>query len=220
MSLLRFERWIDRTVTAALARTFPSPLDIVELESALFRECHDKATPIGSGRTMVPNEFVIALSPRDHRSLNTEETVARLKKAIDRHVRDERYTLAGPIAIMMIKDLEQLVGLAAIRAVILADGIEGEKESKVHLFIGTRRIGLPKGTFSIGRDDAMSLRLDDVAVSRHHCDISMTGDHITIHDRGSTNGTIVNGVRITSGELHHGDVITIGSTEAVFEVSE
>jgi hypothetical protein len=220
MSLLRLERWLDRTVTAALARTFPSPLDIVELESALVRECDDKAMSIPGGHTVVPNEFAIALSPRDHRSLDSNEILVRLKKAISSHVQSEGYTLAGPIAIMLVKDSNQLVGLAAIRAAILAEGIHGEQASSAYLVIGTRRIGLPEGTFSIGRDDALSLRLDDVAVSRHHCDINKSGEQVTIHDRGSTNGTIVNGVRITRGELHHGDVVTIGSTEAVFEVSQ
>jgi pSer/pThr/pTyr-binding forkhead associated (FHA) protein len=37
-----------------------------------------------------------------------------------------------------------------------------------------------------------------------------------LYDRGSTNGTYVNGVRITESVLQHGITIRIGSTEIRF----
>ena len=54
----------------------------------------------------------------------------------------------------------------------------------------------------IGRDDSADIVLDDPGISRRHCEIRVTNDgpHLvaSIRDLGSTNGTFVNGERITS----------------------
>ena len=42
------------------------------------------------------------------------------------------------------------------------------------------------------------------------------GGACVLYDRGSTNGTYVNGVRVTQTALQHGLVIKIGSTELTF----
>jgi pSer/pThr/pTyr-binding forkhead associated (FHA) protein len=42
------------------------------------------------------------------------------------------------------------------------------------------------------------------------------GGNCQIFDRGSTNGTFVNGSRITQLALQHGAQIRIGSTELIF----
>jgi pSer/pThr/pTyr-binding forkhead associated (FHA) protein len=72
----------------------------------------------------------------------------------------------------------------------------------------------------IGRDELADVVLDDPGISRRHCEIRVTNDgpHLvtSIRDLGSTNGTFVNGQRITSTRLDEGDEITIGRTHAVF----
>ena len=72
----------------------------------------------------------------------------------------------------------------------------------------------------IGRDELADVVLDDPGISRRHCEIRVTNDgpHLvtSIRDLGSTNGTFVNGERITSTRLDEGDEITIGRTHAVF----
>lgn len=219
MVLLRLERWLDRTVTSALARAFPSPLDVVELESALRRDCDAKAAVIHGGRQIVPNEFAIDLSPRDYRALHSDETIDRLRRSLNDHVTKSQYTLAGPIAVELYRKPSRVVGVPQIRSTALTPTAMNPETSPVRVVVGTRRIGVPEGTFSIGRADSMSLRLDDVGVSRHHCDISRSPQALTIHDRSSTNGTIVNGVPVTSGHLVNGDVIRVGTTEIVIEVS-
>ncbi|MDQ6716028.1 MAG: DUF3662 and FHA domain-containing protein [Actinomycetota bacterium] len=72
----------------------------------------------------------------------------------------------------------------------------------------------------IGRDDVADIVLDDPGISRRHCELRVTNDgpHLvtSIRDLGSTNGTFVNGERITSQRLEDGDQITVGRTAATF----
>ena len=61
--------------------------------------------------------------------------------------------------------------------------------------------------------------LADPNVSRNHAEIRPSGDGFLLVDMGSTNGTKVNGVRITQHLLEDGDEITFGNTRMRFEAS-
>lgn len=79
-----------------------------------------------------------------------------------------------------------------------------------------QRVALFHG-FSIGKAAGSSLVIDDGFASTNHAQIVMDGrGFCTIYDRGSTNGTFVNGVRITEMPLEHGAAIRIGGTELRF----
>jgi putative serine protease PepD len=68
--------------------------------------------------------------------------------------------------------------------------------------------------FSIGRAEDCDLVLDDEKVSRHHAYIEPGANGATIRDLGSSNGTFVNGARLTEPQpIGDGDTIRIGSTE-------
>ncbi|MBF0456478.1 MAG: VWA domain-containing protein [Nitrospirae bacterium] len=55
---------------------------------------------------------------------------------------------------------------------------------------------------------------DDIEISGVHCEISKSGGKFYIKDLGSTNGTMVNGVSLTSVQkINDGDTITLGQTE-------
>jgi hypothetical protein len=73
---------------------------------------------------------------------------------------------------------------------------------------------------TLGRDDSADIVVDDPGVSRRHSEIRVTNDgpHLvtSIRDLNSTNGTFVNGDRITSSRLEDGDRVTIGRTSAIF----
>jgi pSer/pThr/pTyr-binding forkhead associated (FHA) protein len=72
----------------------------------------------------------------------------------------------------------------------------------------------------LGRDDSADIILDDPGISRRHTELRVTtdGPHFvtTIRDLGSTNGTFVNGERITSEHLEDGDRVTVGRTSITF----
>jgi len=72
----------------------------------------------------------------------------------------------------------------------------------------------------LGRDNSADVILDDPGISRQHTEIRVTSDgpHLitNIRDLGSTNGTFVNGERITSRRLADGDRVNVGRTSLVF----
>jgi DNA-binding winged helix-turn-helix (wHTH) protein len=71
---------------------------------------------------------------------------------------------------------------------------------------------LTDGVHLTGRDDACALVIDASTVSRHHARITVVAGAATIEDLGSTNGTHVNGARISRPtRLGFGDELSLGS---------
>ena len=70
--------------------------------------------------------------------------------------------------------------------------------------------------FSMGRGAGCDIVILDHRASRHHCDVRWNGRQWEVLDRGSTNGTRVNGVPIRQPvALQPGDAIAIGETTLV-----
>jgi pSer/pThr/pTyr-binding forkhead associated (FHA) protein len=89
-------------------------------------------------------------------------------------------------------------------SLILADGTECE-------------LGGP--TYTIGRSDESDLALPKETVSRLHALLVEEEGRWFVEDRGSFNGTALNGARIQPGvrlPLRHGDRITLGAEHLVF----
>ena len=74
-------------------------------------------------------------------------------------------------------------------------------------------------SFVIGRSRECDLRVTDGNASRRHAEIAQEGAIYVLVDLGSTNGTELNGRRVTRQELADGDRITIGATDLVFSRS-
>ena len=64
----------------------------------------------------------------------------------------------------------------------------------------------------IGRSAGCDLVLNDESCSRMHVRLRPEGDACRIEDLGSTNGTYVNGERLSTGHLKDGDLFTVGGT--------
>ncbi|RDI75617.1 Protein of unknown function (DUF2662) [Gaiella occulta] len=98
------------------------------------------------------------------------------------------------------------------------DGVappEPEREV-VTLTVDGRAHPITSRSVVIGRSREADIRLADVNVSRRHAEIVQEGATYWLVDLGSTNGTDVNGRRVTRAKLADGDRITIGATDIVF----
>ena len=68
----------------------------------------------------------------------------------------------------------------------------------------------------LGRSRECDVRVDDPNVSRRHAEVRQEGATYWLVDLDSTNGTELNGRRVTRAKLADGDTITLGGTEIVF----
>jgi hypothetical protein len=98
-------------------------------------------------------------------------------------------------------------------------GRAGGRPTATHVLVvdgpGTRH-ELTTGRNVIGRGTDADIRLPDTGVSRKHVDVVLEGGVATVEDLGSTNGTLVNGRRISRQPLADGDVIRIGHSVLVY----
>jgi diguanylate cyclase (GGDEF)-like protein len=70
---------------------------------------------------------------------------------------------------------------------------------------------------TFGRDPGCDVRLGDEGISRRHAMVrTLGGDRWAVEDLGSTNGTTVNGEKITQRELQEGDRVLVGHTALKF----
>ncbi len=72
----------------------------------------------------------------------------------------------------------------------------------------------------LGRLDTSDIPVKDGKASREHAKIYKQGEQFAIVDLNSSNGTFVNGEKITKRILKSGDEIAIGTVRLVFELPE
>ena len=91
-------------------------------------------------------------------------------------------------------------------AILVLRGGEGEGQHFV----------LSSAMTNIGRHADSDIALDDITVSRRHCDVIQESGRFVVRDVGSLNGTYVNQKRVDSAELTQGDELQIGKFHLVF----
>lgn len=72
-------------------------------------------------------------------------------------------------------------------------------------------------TITIGRLPDNTIQIDDVSVSSHHLQLTLSGGDYHLKDLNSTNGTRVNGKSVTEAQLYAGDRVRIGKIETVYQ---
>jgi pSer/pThr/pTyr-binding forkhead associated (FHA) protein len=74
---------------------------------------------------------------------------------------------------------------------------------------------LPGNIKTIGRSTGAQFIVDAALVSRVHCRLSAGATELQVDDLDSTNGTFVNGTRVTCSKLKEGDRLGVGQVELV-----
>src|SRR6202522_1381623 len=229
-------------VEGAFARAFRSELQPVEVASSVQREMDDRAAIVAKGRTLVPNGFVVELAESDHDRLDVlaEDLGVELATLARDHAKEQGYSFVGPVRMRFEGVPDLTTGTFRIRSgVIRGSTIEGGEirqtssdlpPAQSRGFPGHPRLlvsgpdqGGEQRTYDLvtpvtllGRGTDCDLRLVDPGVSRHHAELRVENDQVVLVDRGSTNGTFVNGQPVRRVVLTDGTQVTLGRTTLVF----
>jgi hypothetical protein len=211
-----FEKGLERAVNGAFAKTFKSGLQPVEITSALRRELDTKAAVVSRDRILVPNKFVVRLSPDDFERMTGlgDALVDELIQLVQSHAAAQRYSFAGGISISFEKVDSLSAGIFDIQSV----NVKGEVAWTPVLDIGGERHPIVRSRTVIGRGTEADITVDDTSISRKHVEILWDGKRAQVNDLGSTNGALLNGQPVAKALLEPESVIDIGRTRIVFRV--
>jgi predicted component of type VI protein secretion system len=79
----------------------------------------------------------------------------------------------------------------------------------------THELNVEKTT--IGRVEDNTFQITEPSVSSHHCEVLLRGADVVVHDLESTNGTFINGEKVTESVLKPGQVLRLGQIEMRLE---
>jgi hypothetical protein len=211
-----FEKGLERVVNGAFAKTFKSGLQPLEVTAALRRELDTKAAVVSRDRILVPNQFIVRLSPSDYERMNAlgPALIDEFTQLVQQHATAQHYSFAGGISITLQNDPRLTDGLVSIDSV----NVKGEIAWTPVLDIGGRRYPITKGRTVIGRGSEADITVDDTGTSRKHVEILWDGTRGQVNDLGSTNGSKLNGQPVKQAPLPPDSVIEIGRTRIVFRV--
>ncbi|MEI8392091.1 MAG: DUF3662 and FHA domain-containing protein [Actinomycetes bacterium] len=218
MGLQSFENGLGRMVEGMFSRAFKSSVRPIEIGRRLVKEIDSKRAVDVKGRRVVPNEFVISLSPTDHAALAEIEAalIAELVEAVKEYCADESYHLRGTVLVTIKSDENLTSGRIDIDSVVRkTQAVSG---TAVLILADDRRVNVGTAPVVIGRSSDCDIAFDDSNVSRRHAEVTFLADAHTVTDLASTNGTKVNGVTITAPRtLRHGDIISVGTYTVRYE---
>ena len=225
MGLLeRFEDSLDRMVNGAFARAFKAEVQPVEIASALQREVNDRAAVVDRSRTVIPNVFHVELSEHDYRRLAVfrDALQTELATLVRDYGAEQGYTLLGPVSVLLAQDDELETGIFRVRSEARAEVSSAGSQQAVsvdarqpRLEVAGTAYPLVRAVSRLGRGSDTDIRIEDPGASRNHCEIVL-GQPVLVRDLNSTNGTFVNGQRVSQAEVADGSTIMIGTTHLVF----
>src|ERR1041384_3338036 len=72
-------------------------------------------------------------------------------------------------------------------------------------------------TTTIGRVEDNTFQINEPSVSSHHCEVLLRGSDVVVKDLNSTNGTFINGEKVTESILKPGQTLRLGQIELRLE---
>ena len=220
----RFEKGVENVMQSAFAKTFRSGVKPVELVSALKRECDARAAVVDRQRTVVPNEYVLALSTVDMESVREWGDAAlahEFEDALRDHAERQRYSLVGEVGVRFEEDPALATGRYGVHSRSTrgpaAPASTRAPNSRYPLIdVDGKRYHLTEMSTVLGRGTEADIVVDDSGVSRTHIRLERTAYGTVLTDLGSTNGTFVEDQRVNEATLLDGNAITIGRTTILY----
>ena len=212
----KFEKGLEKKVTGLFTKTFKSGLEPVEIASAIKGQMDAKASILSRDRILVPNSYLVGLSPQDHQKLTNlgEPLLDELKNLASEHAVKQGFQFGEVLEIK----------LTAVPSLALGQLEVSSEAKKLDVaWIPVLQINgvsheILKSRTTVGRDAAADLQIGDNGLSRKHFEILWDGQRAAVRDLGSTNGTQVLGKKIDQLAISSGTVVSAGRTNFLFSV--
>jgi hypothetical protein len=210
------ERGLERLVGGAFAKSFRGGVQPIEIIAALKREIDSHAVVVQRDRILAPHAYTVGLNSDDIVPLNAHGAVliGELTDGIRAYATRQRYSFAAPVSITLVAASDIARGVIKVAS----QALDAVSEWHPALEINGETIHLSGPEIIIGRGSTATVIISDSGASRHHARILWGGKIAGLEDMQSTNGTKLNGTRVTSSPLDQGDVIQIGGTKMVFRI--
>jgi len=91
------------------------------------------------------------------------------------------------------------------KLVVLSAGMTGR----------TQELKVDKTT--VGRVEDNTFQIAEPSVSSHHCEVILRGSEVLVRDLNSTNGTYINGEKVTERVIKPGQILRLGQVELRLE---
>lgn len=210
------ERGLERLVGGAFAKSFRGGVQPIEIIAALKREIDSHAVVVQRDRILAPHAYTVGLNSDDFAPLNAHGAVliGELTDGVRAYATRQRYSFTAPVSITLVAASDIARGVIKVAS----QALDSVSEWHPALEINGETIHLSGPEIIIGRGSTATVVISDSGASRHHARILWGGKIAGLEDMQSTNGTKLNGTRVTSSPLDQGDVIQIGGTQLVFRI--
>lgn len=215
MALKKVENRLERLFERSFSKPFKSTLQPIEIGARIVREV-DLTRRLSSQGPISPNVITLWLGPVDADRYEgfQKALVSELEETVRQHALTEGYNFVGPVRVEVFVDDDIKVGDLAVKA----EFVGGEVQPRVLAGDG-RSFSMGDRPLVVGRNPDVDIVISDPNVSRRHAEFWRTAEGVALRDLGSTNGTFVNGHRVTAVSLTPRDDVTIGGLHLRIELA-
>ncbi len=212
----KFEKTLENKVTGLFSKTFKSGLEPLEIASAIKKEMDAKASILSRDRILVPNSYLVQLSPQDFERLNNlgEPLIEELSKLSSEHATKQRFQFGALLEVSLSQEPSLALGQLSVVSSSKKLEIDWVPVLEVagvsHTLVGAKT--------TVGRDSTADIQIGDNGLSRKHFEILWDGSSAVLRDLGSTNGVKVQGSKIDQVVLPNGTAFSAGRTDFLFNV--
>jgi FhaA, N-terminal domain/FHA domain len=211
MKLARgIERRLENLVDGVSASVFRGRMHPVTIASRLVRQIDFLAFDTRAG-LQIPNDLTVVIHPADlDPAIDTEALEGELASLVSTAARDNGWRVIGPVEIHLETSTEVPRGILECAG----DPLPGHLDSWGQLIAADGSVAIPLAynRTLVGRALDCDVRFSNSQVSRHQAVVVRKGDSVTVSDLGSSNGTWVNGDRVSTKPigLSPGSTVSFG----------
>jgi Protein of unknown function (DUF3662)/FHA domain len=215
MVLKKVENRLERLFERSLSRPFKNSLQPIEIGARIIREV-DLTRRLSNQGPLSANHIRVWLSAEDAQRFDgfQKALIAELEETVRQHALSEGYNFVGPVRVEVFIDDDLKVGNLAV----ITEFLGGESQPRLMANDG-RSFVVGDRPLVIGRSPDVDVVINNTSVSRRHAEVWRTSDGVAIRDLDSTNGTFVNGHRVTAVSLSPRDDVTIGAVHLRIELA-